>query len=267
LSEERGPGSTSAARSLEPYRLFAGIAFTLDTQAEKRRQAKMAAIRNSQEKVRLRALNEKWAYTSRQDSLDAVRSAEEAQSIAAKALQDSLAQARALADAERRLELERSARTELENQLLTTGMLVMGGVYFETGKSDVSINSAPYLEMLSKMLVKYPKLQLEVAGHTDNVGNDAYNQSLSERRASAVVVDLVRYSPDLRGRLTAKGYGETMAKADNTSAEGRKLNRRTELQVLNKDVLEEYNRPMQTSGTAPAPSGSAGGTGNVRDGD
>jgi outer membrane protein OmpA-like peptidoglycan-associated protein len=263
LSDERGPGPIPAARALEPYRLFGGIAFTLDTQAEKRRQAKLAAYRASQERARLRAANEELAYKSRQDSLDAAMLSDEAQSLAAKALQDSLAQAQALADAQRRLESERSARTEQENQLLTTGMLVMGGVYFETAKADVSINSKPYLEMLSKMLVKYPKLQLEVAGHTDNVGSDSYNRSLSERRAAAVKTDLIQYAPELSGRLTAKGYGESMAKADNTTAEGRKLNRRTELQVLNKDVLQEYNQPIQTSGTAPVPAGSAGGTGNA----
>lgn len=262
ISEERGPGPIPAARALEPYRLFGGIAFTLDTQAEKRRQAKMAAIRNSQEKARLRALNEELAYRSRQDSLDAALASEEAESFAAKATQDSLAQAQALAEAQRRLDLERSARTEQENQLLSTGMLVMGGVYFETGKADVSINSEPYLEMLSRMLVKYPKLQLEVAGHTDNVGSEAYNQGLSERRAAAVRTMLIEEAPELSGRLTAKGYGESMAKSDNTTAEGRKLNRRTELEVLNKDALQEYNQPVQTSGTAPVPSGSAGGTGD-----
>lgn len=267
LSEERGAGPLPAARSLEPYRLFAGIAFTLDTQAEKRRQAKMAALRNSQEKARLRSMNEELAYKSRQDSLETAQLLEEAQSVAAKASQDSLAQAQALADAQRRLEMERATRSEQENQLLTTGLLVMGGVYFETGKAVVSINSDPYLEMLSKMLVKYPKLQLEVAGHTDNVGSDAYNQSLSDKRASAVMKKLIGVSPELGGRLTAKGYGESSPKADNTSAEGRKLNRRTELQVLNKDVLQEYNPPVQTSGTAPVPSGSAGGTRDMPSGE
>ena len=198
MSDERGPGPIPAARAVEPYRVFGGIAFNLDTQAEERRQAKMAAIRESREKARLRSLNEELAEKARQDSLEAAgfaaSSDERLQALAAKATQDSLAQAQALAEAQRRLDLERSARTEQENQLLTTGMLVMGGVYFETGKADVSINSDPYLEMLSKMLVKYPKLQLEVAGHTDNVGSEAYNQGLSERRAAAVRTKLIEES-------------------------------------------------------------------------
>jgi outer membrane protein OmpA-like peptidoglycan-associated protein len=281
LSDERGPGPIPAARSLEPYRLFGGVAFTLDTQAEKRRQAKLKAFSAARERELLRARNQELAMKSRQDSLNALNANEEAAALMAKASQDSLArieQSRqdslALADANRRLQQERASRSDLENQLLSTGLLVMDAVYFETGKADISINSKPYLNMLAKMLTKYPKLQIEVGGHTDNVGSEAYNQNLSQNRAAAVMSYMTSQVPELASRLTARGYGESMAKADNTTAEGRKMNRRTELQVLNKDVLQEYNRPIQTSGTAPAPtdnrggsnmggSGSQGGTGTM----
>jgi outer membrane protein OmpA-like peptidoglycan-associated protein len=67
--------------------------------------------------------------------------------------------------------------------------------------------------------------------------------NLSQGRAMSVMAYMQSQQSDLAGRLTAKGYGESMAKADNTTAEGRKLNRRTELQVLNKDALREYNEP------------------------
>ena len=191
------------------------------------------------------------AEKSRKDSL-AMAQMEE------KARQDSLR----LGQANQRLNEERSKRTEMENQLLSTGLLVMDAVYFETGRTEISMNSKPYLNMLSKMLAKYPKLQIEVGGHTDNVGSDASNQTLSDGRAAAVRNYLVTQAPELGSRLTFKGYGETMAKADNTTAEGRKFNRRTELQVLNKEALQEYNQPARTSGTAPAPAGNVGGSGD-----
>jgi outer membrane protein OmpA-like peptidoglycan-associated protein len=115
-------------------------------------------------------------------------------------------------------------------------------VYFETGKADISINSFPYLNIIGKMLTKYPKLQIEVSGHTDNVGSSQSNMALSQSRADGVRRYLLQVAPELSNNLTARGYGSTMPKASNNSADGRKLNRRTELQVLNKDVLKEYNQ-------------------------
>src|SRR5690606_2844632 len=108
-------------------------------------------------------------------------------SLAQKARADSLAMAGRLAE-------ERAKRSDMEKQLLTTGLLVLDAVYFETGKTDISINSEPYLTIISKMLTKYPKLRIEIGGHTDNVGGQAYNQRLSEGRAAAVVAYILRVS-------------------------------------------------------------------------
>ncbi|MDB5105652.1 MAG: OmpA/MotB domain protein [Fibrobacteres bacterium] len=208
-------------------------------------------------KARQDSLAQALAEKARRDSLAmAQKAGQDSAANAARARQDSLA----LADADRRLQEERSKRSEMENQLLTTGLLVLDAVYFETGKTDISINSKPYLDMLAKMLTKYPKLQIEVGGHTDNVGSDAYNRNLSQGRSAAVMAYMVGKAPELAGRLTAKGYGESAPKADNATAEGRKYNRRTELQVLNKDALKEYNEPARASGTAPAPTGHAAGS-------
>jgi outer membrane protein OmpA-like peptidoglycan-associated protein len=158
--------------------------------------------------------------------------------MANKARQDSIA----LAEAAKRLAEEKAKRSDAEKQLLSTGLLLMDAVYFETGKTTISINSKPYLNIIAKMLVKYPKLNIEVSGHTDNVGGAAYNQNLSQGRSQAVRDYMVTVAPELNGHLTAKGYGMTQPKATNATAAGRTLNRRTELQVLNKDALAEYNR-------------------------
>jgi outer membrane protein OmpA-like peptidoglycan-associated protein len=224
------------------------------------------------------------ANKSRKDSLAMADKAQrDSLALTSKAKQDSLAMAEKarrdsmamserarrdsalLGEANRKLSEERSKRSEMENQLLTTGLLVMDAVYFETGRTAISMNSKPYLNMLAKMLTKYPKLQIEVGGHTDNVGSDSYNQTLSDGRSAAVRNYLVSQAPELGTRLTSKGYGETMAKADNATAEGRKYNRRTELRVLNKEALQEYNEPARTSGTAPARND--GGVGGSNSGD
>ncbi len=71
-------------------------------------------------------------------------------------------------------------------------------------------------------------LKLEVQGHTDNVGNDAYNQTLSEARAKAVATWLTQHGV-AADRLTAQGYGKTKPVADNGSDVGRAKNRRVEI--------------------------------------
>jgi outer membrane protein OmpA-like peptidoglycan-associated protein len=196
---------------------------------------------------------------ARQDSMGmAERGRRDSIAMADRARQDSVL----LGDANRQLAEERTKRSEMENQLLTTGLLVMDAVYFEPGRTEISLNSKPYLDMLSKMLVKYPKLQIEVAGHTDNIGRDDFNQTLSDGRAAAVKAYLISQAPELKERLSSKGYGEAAPKADNRTAEGRKYNRRTELQVLNKDALQEY-APSRVGGTGTAPSGTEAGTGTT----
>ena len=202
-----------------------------------------------------------------QNATPAVAPGPDTAALMQKARQDSLARAEkarqdslALAEANRQLDSEKSKRSAMETQLLTTGLLVLDAVYFETGRTEISINSKPYLNMLAGMLTKYPKLKIEVDGHTDNVGDDAYNRNLSQGRASAVMTYLASQAPELGGRLTARGFGESSPKADNRTAEGRTLNRRTELQVLNKEALDGYNAGSRTGGTAPAPADHAAGS-------
>ena len=254
-------------RALEPFRLFAGVTFSFDTQADKRQRIKDRERKEAMEKDRLRKNNEglkndlaqsdeeiaaaKAREKASKDSLAALMSKSQRDSadMANKARQDSIAaadranqDAASLAAAQRALMEEKSKRSDAEKQLLSTGLLLMDAVYFETGKTDISINSKPYLNIIAKMLIKYPKLQIEVSGHTDNVGGATYNQGLSQGRAESVRAYMASVAPELNSHLTARGYGLTQPKADNATAEGKKLNRRTELQVLNKEALSEYNR-------------------------
>ena len=104
----------------------------------------------------------------------------------------------------------------------------MYGVLFDFNKSTLQPASDPVLQQINSLLTKDATLKLEIQGHTDNVGGDAYNQTLSEARGRAVVAWLTQHGV-AAGRLTAKGYGKTEPIADNSTDEGRAKNRRVEI--------------------------------------
>jgi outer membrane protein OmpA-like peptidoglycan-associated protein len=243
LSKERT--WSTAERALEPFRLFGGFVFSFDLLAAKRREAREKALQERMLCERKgRESQARIALYARKIQLDSITAAEirgkeqrKADSMSRKIREDSIA----MDDLKKKLEDERSRRSEAEKQLLSTGMLLLDAVYFETGKAKISINSFPYLNIIGKMLVKYPKLNVEVSGHTDNIGKYEKNMALSQARAEAVKKYLIKVAPELLPRISAQGYGPDQPKAPNSTAEGRKLNRRTELQVLNKDALIEYN--------------------------
>ncbi|MBL6750761.1 MAG: OmpA family protein [Nevskia sp.] len=83
---------------------------------------------------------------------------------------------------------------------------------------------------ISSLATKYPTLNVDVSGHTDWIGTDAYNQALSERRANAVKDYLVRKGVET-SRIRTFAYGESQPVAPNTTAEGRALNRRAEIRT------------------------------------
>ena len=106
--------------------------------------------------------------------------------------------------------------------------VVLYGVMFDFNKSTLQPSSDASLQPAANMMTADKALKLEVQGHTDNVGNDAYNQTLSEARAKAVVTWLTQHGV-AADRLTAKGYGKTKPVADNGSDEGGAKNRRVEI--------------------------------------
>jgi OOP family OmpA-OmpF porin len=102
------------------------------------------------------------------------------------------------------------------------------GVLFDFNKSTLQPSSDAALQPAANLMAADKTLKLEVQGHTDNVGNDAYNQTLSEARAKAVSTWLTQHGV-AADRLTAKGYGKTKPVADNGSDDGRAKNRRVEI--------------------------------------
>ncbi|MBV9991742.1 MAG: OmpA family protein [Alphaproteobacteria bacterium] len=120
------------------------------------------------------------------------------------------------------------AADDLAKQLGKACHVALYGVLFDFNKSTLKPDSDPVLQNVLGILQKDAGLKVEVQGHTDNVGNDAYNQKLSEARAKSVVAWLTGHGI-AADRLTFKGYGKTVPVASNDDDAGRAKNRRVEI--------------------------------------
>ena len=109
-------------------------------------------------------------------------------------------------------------------------VLTLGDVLFETGKAELNSGAARKLDQLAQFLTEHPDRRVEIDGFTDSVGADAFNQSLSERRA-----DSVRLALQSRGiaaeRISSQGFGKGFPVASNAESSGRQLNRRVEVVI------------------------------------
>lgn len=118
----------------------------------------------------------------------------------------------------------------IENMKTEDISLPLNNLFFETAKYELQPESFPELNRLAE-LIQSESLRIEVQGHTDNVGNDAGNQTLSENRAKSVRAYLIGRGCNA-GNITAKGFGESKPKASNDTDEGRAQNRRVEIRVV-----------------------------------
>ena len=112
-------------------------------------------------------------------------------------------------------------------------VIELDGVHFDFDKATLRPEAKAILDEAAALLAKHERVVVEVAGHTDSTGPEAYNQGLSERRANSVRDYLVEKGVRA-SRLSAKGYGESMPVASNDTKEGRAENRRVELIVLDR---------------------------------
>ncbi len=106
-------------------------------------------------------------------------------------------------------------------------------VKYQTGSSLLTEESSDELNNLVEALADFPNLSLELAGHTDNVGNPVNNQALSQKRAESVYTYLTSHGI-ASNRLKAVGYGDTQPVESNDTEEGRRKNRRTEARITSK---------------------------------
>ena len=155
--------------------------------------------------------------------------------------------ARPTEDAEAKaLEAERAKAAALANELASLKaqhtdrglVLTVGDVLFAPGKADVGPGAQRSIDKLAEFLRAYPKRNVLIEGHTDNLGNEDFNIKLSQQRADSVRDLLIArgVSPQ---RIRTKGYGPKFPVVDNESAAGRQQNRRVEVLVLNEGVSAE----------------------------
>lgn len=108
--------------------------------------------------------------------------------------------------------------------------VVLRNIFFETGSAELKPESYVELDKLVELLTQNPKIKIEIAGHTDNVGAKDANMKLSDQRAKSVS-NYLESKGILSSRLTNKGYGDTKPVDDNNTVEGRANNRRTEFKI------------------------------------
>lgn len=109
----------------------------------------------------------------------------------------------------------------------------LSNVYFNLDQSDLLPTSTEQLEQLLQLMQENPRMEIQIIGHTDDIGTSAYNQDLSERRAKAVRQYLLNQGID-KNRITFTGFGNTRPIASNKTEEGRRRNRRVEFKVVRK---------------------------------
>ncbi|MRG96530.1 OmpA family protein [Polyangium spumosum] len=120
-----------------------------------------------------------------------------------------------------------------------TQIVILQEVNFATGSDVIAPESFPLLEQVASVMSQHPEIaRVAIDGHTDNVGSERANVTLSQRRAVAVVRWLVDHGVDAR-RLEARGFGPRRPVASNDKPEGRAENRRVEFQILRRTPLGE----------------------------
>jgi OmpA-OmpF porin, OOP family len=139
--------------------------------------------------------------------------------------------------------------SELKGKETDRGVvLTIGDLLFQTAKADLSPQANASVTKLAQFLMNHPNRNLSIEGHTDSVGSDEYNDALSIRRAEAVKNALVAKGVGAE-RIVTKGLGKRFPIASNATAQGRQLNRRVEVVVLNETPAPGAPRAPE----APAP--------------
>ena len=184
-----------------------------------------AAAKAEAEKARAAALADQQAAVEQRQTAEA--DAEKARQAAARAESEK---------ADLRAQLLGQLNSILQTRDSARGLIVnMSDVLFDTGSSTLKAGAREKLAKISGILLAHPGLTLQIEGHTDSVGSDAFNQQLSERRSDSVR-DFLAEQGVAPSSMSAHGFGKTQPVASNDNAEGRQRNRRVEL-VVNGDAI------------------------------
>jgi outer membrane protein OmpA-like peptidoglycan-associated protein len=184
-----------------------------------------AAAKAEAEKARAASLADQQAAVEQRQAAQA--DAEKARQAAAKAESEK---------ADLRAQLLGQLNSILQTRDSARGLIVnMSDVLFDTGSSTLKAGAREKLAKISGILLAHPGLMLQIEGHTDSVGSDAFNQQLSEQRSDSVR-DFLAEQGVAPSSMSAHGFGKTQPVASNDNAEGRQRNRRVEL-VVNGDAI------------------------------
>jgi outer membrane protein OmpA-like peptidoglycan-associated protein len=207
-------------------------------------EAQAAAARN--EADRLRGENAAQAAAA-QNETDRLRRENDAQRAAAQADLDRAARDKAQAEGEKaalRVQLLAQFNAILQTRDTARGLIVnMSDVLFDTAQFSLRPLAREKLAKVAGIVSGHPGLKLDVEGHTDSVGGDAYNQRLSEQRGESVRGYLVQQGMPV-GSVTTRGFGKTQPVATNDTATGRQQNRRVELVISGDIIGAEIGSPI-----------------------
>jgi outer membrane protein OmpA-like peptidoglycan-associated protein len=226
---------------------------TADIVAQKRTQEARIAQKEA-ENARLLAMAEgERAAKAKKEAEEArsLASAEAERATRAKAEAEAKAREAEQARLAARAEAEKAARAKAEADQLTKELsdlkakqtergiiLTIGDVLFATGKADLSPEAMRSVDKLVEFLQKYTNRNVLIEGHTDSVGSDEFNLTLSQKRADSLKEALTGKGVEEK-RITTIGYGKKYPVASNDTASGKQQNRRVEVSILNEGVKPE----------------------------
>jgi len=199
--------------------------------AQREANARIQALNTERAEVvsqaRLREVAQAQAATA-----GAENRADQSESLAAEAVADSAASNAARMAAEARAESLADELAEYEQKKTEMGVtLILRDLQFASDSAILSPGAQSRLVPLASFMAKQPEARIQIAGHTDSQGAEAYNQNLSAQRAASVGAHLVSTGVD-SGRITNVGFGESVPLSSNATAAGRAINRRVEVTIL-----------------------------------
>ncbi|HET9219855.1 MAG TPA: OmpA family protein [Terriglobia bacterium] len=215
-------------------RAEADAAQRLEIERRARAEAEERVAKEKAEVARLEA--DRARSEANRSQQQAALHAEEARRVAERAERDK---------AELRANLMKQLNLILETRDSARGLIVnMSDVLFDTGQHTLKPGAREKLAKVSGILLSHPGLKVEVEGHTDSVGTDDFNQSLSERRAESVKTYLTDQGIPA-ANIRSRGFGESQPVASNDTAAGRQQNRRVELVVSGDAIGSSIHATLQ----------------------
>jgi outer membrane protein OmpA-like peptidoglycan-associated protein len=217
--KEAEAASANAAANRDRMRLDART-----TEADTAQRNAAASQQQSEAAQRNAAMSQRQSEAAQRNAEDSQRQSEASQ-------RQSEASQRQVQDAEARSRQLEVQLKELDAKKTVRGLVItLGDVLFDTGQAQIKAGGMRGVQKLADVLKEYPQRNVLVEGFTDSIGDNGYNQDLSDRRAKAVRTALLD-SGIGSDRITNRGYGETFPVATNATAAGRQLNRRVEIVV------------------------------------